>query len=237
MQNWAEDLLQAINTAKNEDAIFREIEGAARHLGFEQCALGLRLPLPITQPKIVLRNNYLPAWQARYMEAGYLHVDPTVRHGRRTQVPLVWSNDVFAEVPEFWSEAQSQGLRVGWAQSAFDGYGVGVMLTLARSSDALTPAELTNNQFKMRWLVSIAHSACTRAFVPKVFDMPETPLTPRETEVLKWAADGKTSEQIGGILTISVDTVKFHMKNAVVKLKAANKTAAVARAAMTGMLN
>jgi LuxR family transcriptional regulator len=35
---------------------------------------------------------------------------------------------------------------------------------------------------------------------------------------------------------ISVDTVNFHVKNAVMKLKTTNKTAAVVRAAMLGLL-
>ena len=36
---------------------------------------------------------------------------------------------------------------------------------------------------------------------------------------------------------ISENTINFHMKNAITKLGAANKTAAVVRAAMRGLLN
>ncbi|MCZ2903682.1 helix-turn-helix domain-containing protein [Burkholderia thailandensis] len=54
--------------------------------------------------------------------------------------------------------------------------------------------------------------------------------------ILRWHADGKTAAEIGEILQISMDTVKFHTKNAVTKLGAANKTAAVARAAILGFL-
>ena len=62
-------------------------------------------------------------------------------------------------------------------------------------------------------------------------------VTDREIEVLKWTGDGKTSRDISEILIISVDTVNFHVKNAILKLKTANKTAAVVRAAMLGLLN
>ena len=55
--------------------------------------------------------------------------------------------------------------------------------------------------------------------------------------MLKWTADGKTSSDIAQILAISVDTVNFHVRNATAKLGAANKTAAVVRAAMLGWLN
>ncbi len=62
-------------------------------------------------------------------------------------------------------------------------------------------------------------------------------LTGREIEVLRWSASGKTSSEISEILVISVNTVNFHVKNAILKLKTANKTAAVARATMLGLLN
>ncbi|MBU6488988.1 MAG: LuxR family transcriptional regulator, partial [Burkholderiales bacterium] len=91
-------------------------------------------------------------------------------------------------------------------------------------------------EVKMRWLVSTAHLSLKRALMPTLMDDPERGLTDREVEVLKWAADGKTSGEISKILVISVDTVNFHVKNAVTKLKTTNKTAAVVRAAMLGLL-
>ena len=62
-------------------------------------------------------------------------------------------------------------------------------------------------------------------------------LTKREVEVLKWTADGKTSGEISDLLSVSENTVNFHVRNAVSKLQSANRTAAVVRAAMLGLLN
>jgi DNA-binding CsgD family transcriptional regulator len=53
-------------------------------------------------------------------------------------------------------------------------------------------------------------------------------LTPRETEVLTWAAKGKTASEIAQILHIATRTVDEHVQNATRKLGAANKTQAVA---------
>jgi DNA-binding CsgD family transcriptional regulator len=53
-------------------------------------------------------------------------------------------------------------------------------------------------------------------------------LTPREREVLWWAAQGKSAWEIGGILHISKRTVDGHTHNAMRKLGAANRTQAVA---------
>lgn len=52
-------------------------------------------------------------------------------------------------------------------------------------------------------------------------------LTPREIEVITWTSRGKTSDEIGCILSISRETVLFHLKNIKIKLNAANKTHAV----------
>lgn len=61
-------------------------------------------------------------------------------------------------------------------------------------------------------------------------------LSPRERQVLEWTACGKTSEEISCILELSVSAVNFHLKNLMVKLQCCNKTAAVARAALLGLL-
>lgn len=61
-------------------------------------------------------------------------------------------------------------------------------------------------------------------------------LSPRETEVLKWTACGKTSGEISDLLSITEDTVNAHIKNACLKLDASNKTHATAIALMHGVI-
>jgi CRP-like cAMP-binding protein/DNA-binding CsgD family transcriptional regulator len=53
-------------------------------------------------------------------------------------------------------------------------------------------------------------------------------LTPREREVLWWAAEGKSASQMGELLHITKRTVDEHTQKAVRKLGAANRTEAVA---------
>ena len=237
MQSFNENLLTALDGATSEETVFEALVGAAHNLGFEHCAYGLRLAVPVSNPKVVTLNNYPVAWQQRYQEAGYLAVDPSVRHGVLTRAPLLWTDDFFASSQDFWSEAKENGLRVGWGQSSLDGSGVGGMLTLSRSGEQLTPTELASKEIEMRWLVQAAHLSLSRVMQPKFMVQPDVPLTPREIEVLKWSADGKTAGEIGDILNIAVPTVNFHIKNVVLKMRAANKTAAVVRALMSGLLN
>lgn len=237
MNSWAEDLLTALDNAPTQQGVFATIEKAAKALGFEQCAYGLRTPIPLSNPRVIMLNNYPKGWQERYTQAGYLQTDPTVRHCRKSQSPLIWSDQVFADAQEFWADAQSFGLKVGWAQSSLDVYGGGGMLTLCRSSEPLSQTELDDKQMKMHWLANVAHTAMARAITRAMRDEDQRPLTPKETDILKWCADGKTSGEIAEIMAISVNTVNFHIKNATSKLRSANKTAAVVRAAMLGLLS
>ncbi|TJZ77663.1 autoinducer binding domain-containing protein [Chitiniphilus eburneus] len=237
MKSWAEDLLSSLEGIQDETQTFQKIETAAAALGFDYVAHGLRLPLPLSNPRTFIQSNYPIEWQQRYVAAGYLDSDPSVLHGRQSQAPLVWSREVFHNAPKLWEEANSFGLCVGWAQSSLDAQGVGSMLTLARSGEILTPEELAGKEFKMRWLVNITHLALSSAHKSEMRKAAPPSLTAREIEILKWTGDGKTSGEISDILSVSENTVNFHIKNAVAKLQTANKTAAVVRAAMLGLLN
>jgi len=57
-----------------------------------------------------------------------------------------------------------------------------------------------------------------------------TSLTQRELSVLKIASDGRTAEEIARVLCLSVETVRSHFKKAKAKLRARNRTHAVAEA-------
>jgi DNA-binding CsgD family transcriptional regulator len=233
---WTQDLLDGIGRMHAAPEIFGVIERAARLLGFEHCAYGVRTPAPFSNPRFVLLSNYDAAWRERYLSANYLASDPTVRHGMRSLVPVVWSNELFHSTPQMWDEARSFGLRVGWAQSCFDGSGHVGMLSLARAHDALTPAELNAHEAYLRCLANVAHMAIADALREDRGDA--TPvLTAREAEVARWMADGKTSGEVGDILRVSEHTANFHLRNVIMKLQAANRTAAVARAIVLGLLS
>jgi len=64
------------------------------------------------------------------------------------------------------------------------------------------------------------------AAVPGLVD----PLTSRELEVLGMLATGRSNQAIAGELVVTLDTVKKHVSHVLVKLGAANRTEAVARA-------
>lgn len=56
---------------------------------------------------------------------------------------------------------------------------------------------------------------------------PENPLSQREVEILQLVAAGKANREIAAILSVSENTIKFHLKNILQKLNASNRTEAV----------
>ncbi|WP_325539464.1 helix-turn-helix transcriptional regulator [Sphingopyxis sp.] len=61
-------------------------------------------------------------------------------------------------------------------------------------------------------------------------------LTRREVQCLRWAAAGKTDGEIGIILSLSVSTVRFHLRNAAAKLGATGRAQTIQIAAGLGFV-
>ncbi len=234
MDTWQEDQLGALLGARRDEDVLTHLAAAGRQLGFDYCAYGLRLPLPVAAPEVIMLNNYSATWQARYAEQGYLAVDPTIAHGSRSVLPLVWSEDVFAQARPFWEDARAHGLRHGWSQACHDGRGVAGLLTLARSHDPLSDAELRQQGQRVSWLGQAVHEALSARHARRA--APDVALTRREAEVLRWTADGATSAQVSERLHISERTVNFHINNMLLKLDAPNKTALAVKALRLGLI-
>lgn len=82
----------------------------------------------------------------------------------------------------------------------------------------------------MNHLTRIEGRALAAPFLPfGLLPMP-LELTPRECEVLRCLATGKTDADIGDMLGISARTVQKHLEHIYVKLGVETRTAAVMRA-------
>lgn len=237
MKVWQEDQIKVFLDIESEQALFEKLTQHARELGFDYCGYGLRMPLPVASPRLIMHSNYPAAWQRRYVDCQYVEVDPTVQHGARSLLPIVWSDDVFRPVRSLWEEARAFGLKHGWARSSRDANGVAGMLTVARSAEPLNENELQHKGLMLDWLTQVAHMAMSHLIVPKLLPELAIGLSNREISVLRWTAEGKTAAEISDILAIAERTVNFHINNTMIKLKASNKTAAAIRAAVLGLLH
>ena len=131
----------ALLQAEDENSLFRQIAAAGKELGFDYCPYGIRIPVPISRPAVAIFNTYPDGWMERYHNQGYLDIDPTVRRGVLSNVPIIWSDETFASAQQLWDDARDYGLRgdghiitrCGWGRwSAFT----------SRAAEPLTSKEL-----------------------------------------------------------------------------------------------
>jgi LuxR family transcriptional regulator len=238
MNKWQAHLIDSLLDVGSPDQIQARIAWAATELGFDHYTYGCWLPLPLSNPSLELIGNAPQDWQRRYRQQRHAGHDPVVAHARRSMEPLVWDEAVFAAHPALARDVREHGCCVGWTQASIDAQGRRGLLTLARRTPAVSPAERQQKAQNIRWLAYMAHLFLDNEAVKRQ-EMPQaaaTGLTDREAEVLRWTGDGKTTGEISSILAISNNTVNYHLKNATAKLQAANKTSAVVIALTRGML-
>ena len=63
----------------------------------------------------------------------------------------------------------------------------------------------------------------------------QDPLSPREREVLRYLVQGCSNREIGEAMPISVNTVKFHLKNIFGKLGVSTRQDAIAASIRRGL--
>lgn len=82
----------------------------------------------------------------------------------------------------------------------------------------------------------IAHTVLARFSDSKAAGAPFSPLTPRETEILRLISEGRANAQIALDLHIGLGTVKGHIRDILEKLSAADRTQAAVVALRKGYI-
>ncbi len=93
----------------------------------------------------------------------------------------------------------------------------------------------TKHTEKLRLLLDIltphfhlSYMRCASTWKPERPAQPAVLLSKREEEILRWVAAGKTNWEISVILKVSLNTVKFHLKNIFQKIGVENRWSAIA---------
>lgn len=236
MDCWQNTQIQTLLAAKTRSTLDDALSRIVTALGFDYFSFYFQLPLPITRPTVIHLNNYPEGWMDHYWRHDYGTIDPTLVHSRHSITPIIWQDSVSKRSRLFWQDAYDHGLRAGLAQPCHGPGGTFGLLNLGCADHRLGVKELRNQSFRLSWLAHAANQSMTNILRAGILANTHNKLTARETEVLRWTADGKTANEVGSIMNISERTVNFHVGNSLVKLDATNKTAAVIKAAMLGLL-
>lgn len=129
-----------------------------------------------------------------------------------------------------------------------------VFAALAAGADGYCLKEISSSQLAMAirtvadgaaWLdpgvASRVLRACSSAGIQSAAPGPEgaapaSPLSQREIEVLRLVVEGLSNQQIADRLTLSVETVKTHMRHIMEKLAVSDRTQAAVKAMRQGLV-
>lgn len=231
MSSWRTQCLERLTpVAASPASLFKELQAIVAELEFEYCSFVLTTPVPTSRPNVAWSSNYPAPWVDRYLSNKYLDIDPIVRRTAADVRPLVWSEALLEEQPGFREDARAYGICHGWALALHGPHMATGLLSLARSHQPVTAAELDAKEMKLVWLSHVIQGMAGEAEMQGQVPESACQLTTRECEVLRWSAAGKSADEIGTILGITRRTVTFHITSTLRKLNVTNKTQAVAKA-------
>jgi LuxR family quorum sensing-dependent transcriptional regulator len=202
----------------------------ARRVGFEHMIFsGIPLPDEELEPLVEL-NGWPAGWFERYVAGRYSEIDAVCRHSRDTVRPFFWD-----EVPERYfqpaqarrvaNEALEFGLRAGYLVPAYSRRHWHALMSFASPERRLDLSRNCRIAINLMAMVTISSVEALRSEEDR-----DRLLSPREREVLQWAAMGKTADEIGDILVISTATVRKHLQNVRESYGVSSTLAAVALA-------
>lgn len=225
--------------ARDEQSLAAQLKKVAGDMGFEQFALGIEINRPMLGRIQHVTNGYSPAWQRTYQERNYIAIDPTVRHCREQDVPLLWTESLGGQdTTEFWAQARSHGIANGLSVPVHGRAGLFSMTSLSRDKPLHPHAhETTRALNRARVLASCAHVATIRIVAPVLLKQHKPQLSQREIECMRWVAHGRTSSEIADKLCLAEATVTYHLNKAIRKLGAKNRAHAIALSVALGLVD
>jgi DNA-binding CsgD family transcriptional regulator len=235
-----QDGLQRFSSVKSVEEITGLCDSYCKLFGFDTFVYALRVPEYFAHSKLVIVDGYPSSWVNHYFERSFYDADPVMEHCLKHIVPIEWCNIRVEEGSTqelMMNEAGEFGLKSGVTMPIHSPHGELGVLSFAL--DRFEPAAKDTTRYAMPYiqlLASYMHEALRRISGLDSGSKEQPPLSAREKECLKWAADGKSAWEIGNILHISERTVNFHLNNIVQKLGVTNRQHAVAKATLKGII-
>jgi LuxR family transcriptional regulator len=218
-------IIEEIIRSSSPSEAWEYVKLATKMLGFDHCAYGQKSVFPTSSHSAAMINTYPKEWNNIYKKERIIEHDPVVNTGMKTTNPILWE-DVYSKNQEIWERSNGFGLKYGWSKSSLAPSGMASLFSVCRSHEPLSQSEVKLKLPFLLWLSSVTTQMQAQHHTK---DIPTYRLTQRESEVITWSANGKTSSEISLILGLSERTVNWHIKNVVEKLGVTNKTGAVAK--------
>ncbi len=234
------DTIQRLRLVTNPKELMTVLAGVGEQFGLAKaCAIASIPRANRNFAEYCYAERWPVGWHERYLERRYFGDDPVIKRLRKTDKPFAWhevpvNGETEKKAAGIMNEAGEFHLRVGFnvpIQTV-----KGDLATVVFAGDRF---ELAQEDRPALLLISIyAHDRIRELMgVRPIHPRQQRPLTPREIEVLKWTAEGKTLQDIADILEVSLPTVQSHIANLCRKLDVVTRAQATARAVRWGILS
>lgn len=232
--------IEKLEAAEEVSAIHDLVEAELNTRGFDRFAyLILQPPEGPLEPLYL--GTYPQDWSEHYLVRDYVNIDPVMSAAAGTITPFTW-NDLYSRQPsnsrqrQMLDEAGDFGLRNGMTIPVHGPARAFATFNISASLGPVATAELWNAQkYELHLIALNSHEQIIKAAFAEAKRAPAH-LSPRERECLLWTARGKTAWEISIILGLSQDTVLHYLRGANERLGVCNKTHAVVKAIITGLI-
>lgn len=241
---------QELSSWDNIDALARAVRDAGRALGFPfvaaQSDLGDPQPMsdrncePYAATVFDWPGHSEAYWQDRRLalKSSFLHAaricaEPMWYH--RGQIGSWRPTDLLDQIDCSKVTAQFGFTAAIIAPTHLPGGRIGAVVWVTREEVDL-PTIFSRESERLFVLAFRFIAAHAEASAPLRAHSAVGQLTGREVQCVRWAAAGKTNTEIGMILSLSVSTVRFHLRNAGAKLGAASRSRTIQLATGHGFL-
>lgn len=184
-------------------------------------------------PYTIVSNDYLLKDFIKYISL--MAHDSFVAKIMKTSNPILWDSEYNPHHSPLIAKFSEIGFNQAYAIGAKNINNLRSIICFLKYKKENCETGIVNKDNLLKIYYNI-HSYLGKFFIQKRLSTLRVNLSERECEILRWIGDGKTSEEISSILTISKNTVNFHVKNASRKLCCSNKTATVVKAINLGLL-
>ena len=234
------DTIQRLRLVKSPKELMTILAEVGDQFGFAKaCAIASIPQANRNFAEYCYAERWPAGWHERYLERRYFGDDPVIKRLRKAGEPFAWhevavTGDKEKMAAAIMNEAGEFELRAGFN------------VPIQTVKGDLATVVFAGDRFDLAWedrpallLIAIyAHDKMRELMgVRPMHPQQQRPLTPREIEVLKWTAEGKTSQDIADILEVALPTVQSHIANLCRKLDVVTRAQATARAVRWGILS
>ncbi|NVN09764.1 autoinducer binding domain-containing protein [Nguyenibacter vanlangensis] len=245
IDRFADDINRLSDGSSITDCVMQYLEP----LGYSNFAyhIVMRASVEDVRPReTVGLTSYPTEWVKHYIASGFVNDDPVVARVLAQRKGFVWSEgvdpaDIGARQKALLEDARDAGIFDGVTVPLLSRGGEKAAFSLLLTNQAASSATNQQRFNLLRLIGEHLHARAARLAQEEHLisgsRRRKSLLTPRETEMLTWVARGKSTWDIAQIVGIGEKSVEFHLDSVRLKLQASNRTQAVVKAIMIGLIS